>query len=130
MTNSNRRLRHLGLFILTFILTTISGAEWMYGKWLLFGEEVLSLQNILNGLHYSIPFLLILTVHEFGHYFAAKYHDIKVTLPFYIPFWLGFIPGMPSFGTMGAVIRIKETIHSRRNYFDVGVAGPYSALCT
>jgi len=117
----------ISLFVLTFITTTIAGAEWMFGKWLFFGEETLSIEELKAALQYSIPFLLILTVHEFGHYFAAQYHKIKVTLPSYIPLWLGFI-GFPSFGTMGAFIRIKDIILSRRHYFDVGVAGPLAGF--
>lgn len=120
-------LKTLGLFILTLCTTTIAGAEWMYGKWLFLGEETLKWEQIISGFQFSIPFLLILSVHEFGHYFTAQYHKINVTLPTYIPLWLGFI-GFPSFGTMGAFIRIRETIFSRRHYFDVGVAGPLAGF--
>ena len=79
------------------------------------------------GLHFSIPFLLILTCHEFGHYFMAKHHKIKVTLPYYIPMWLGFILA-PSFGTMGAFIKIKDQIYSLKHYFDVGISGPLAGF--
>ncbi|MGK0140020.1 MAG: membrane-associated protease RseP (regulator of RpoE activity) [Algoriphagus sp.] len=33
-----------------------------------------------------------------------------------------------SFGTMGALIRIKEEIKSRINYFDIGIAGPLAGF--
>ena len=79
-------------------------------------------------MYYSIPFLTILTVHEFGHYLTAKYHNVKVTLPFYIPLWLGFIPLPFTIGTAGAFIRIKEMIHSRKQYFDIGIAGPLAGF--
>jgi membrane-associated protease RseP (regulator of RpoE activity) len=118
---------HLVLFILTLGTTTIAGAEWMYGRFLFFGDQTITYDNFLSGLNFSIPFILILTFHEFGHYFVARWHGIKVTLPFYIPLWFGFI-AMPSFGTMGAFIRIKETIFSRKEYFDVGVAGPLAGF--
>lgn len=122
-------LIQLGLFLLTIITTTFAGAEWMFSKYLFFvdEEQQLSFQDFLNGFKFSIPFLLILTVHEFGHYFTAKFHKIKVTLPYYIPLWLGFILS-PSFGTMGAFIRIKEKIRSRLHYFDIGVAGPVAGF--
>jgi hypothetical protein len=29
--------------------------------------------------------LAFLGTHEFGHYFAAVYHNVKVTLPYFIP---------------------------------------------
>ena len=86
------------------------------------GDYSLTQNELWNGLSFSITFLLILSVHEMGHYVVARMNQIKVTLPYYIPMWLGFF-GMPSFGTMGAFIRIKTVIQSRREYFDVGVAG-------
>ncbi len=116
------------LFILTLISTTISGAEWMYGKPLMYFEPGLTFEEVLTGIYFSFPFLGILTIHEFGHYFTARYYRISVTLPYYIPLWLGFI-GMPfTIGTMGAFIRIKERIRSRKEYFDVGIAGPLAGF--
>jgi len=116
------------LFIITLITTTISGAEWMYGKPLLYFEPGLTLSETLSGVYFSIPFLGILTIHEFGHYFAARYYNIKVTLPYYIPLWLGFVFMPFTIGTMGAFIRIKEPIKSRKEYFDVGIAGPLAGF--
>ncbi|MEQ9467360.1 MAG: site-2 protease family protein [Ekhidna sp.] len=118
------QLIQLVLFTVTIITTTFAGAEWTIGKYLYFG---MTWDDFLFGFQFSIPFLLILTVHEFGHYFTARYHKINVTLPFYIPIWFGFI-GMASIGTMGAFIRIKENILSRIKYFDVGVSGPIAGF--
>lgn len=117
----------IGLFILTLLTTTLSGAEWMTGRQLFYTEESINWGDFLNGFSFSIPFLLILTVHEFGHYFTAQYHKVKVTLPYYIPMWFGFIGG-PSIGTMGAFIKIKERVDSRKKYFDIGVAGPLAGF--
>ncbi len=122
-----RKVIQLSLFVITVLTTTIAGAEWMTGKSILYGEATINITELLNGLQFSIPFLGILTVHEFGHYFVAQYHRVKVTLPYYIPLWLGFIGG-PSIGTMGAVIRIQEHINSRVKYFDIGVAGPLAGF--
>ena len=117
-------LIQIGLFVLTVITTTLAGTEWSRNKYLILG---MSWDDFLEGFAFSIPFLGILTVHEFGHYFTARYHKIKVSLPYYIPMWLGFI-GAPSIGTMGAFIRIQEHIASRRKYFDVGVSGPIAGF--
>lgn len=117
------RILQLVLFIVTLVFTTIAGAEWMYGKSIMYGDVLLSSSEIMAGLYFSIPFLGILTAHEFGHYFTAKSYKVNVTLPYYIPLWLGFIPYI-SFGTMGAFIRIKGLIESRKEYFDIGIAGP------
>lgn len=127
MKKYKSQLIHIGLFLVTFITTTIAGAEWMFGKFIFWGEEKATWNDLFLAMQFSVPFILILTFHEFGHYFTARFHKIKTTLPFYIPLWLGFI-ALPSFGTMGAFIRIKSLIHSRKEYFDVGVSGPIAGF--
>ena len=123
MNEQRRRWIQLLLFVVTLLTTTISGAEWIFGTSIVSGN--LGVDEFISGLQYSIPFLLILTCHEFGHYLVARYYNIAVTLPSYIPFWL---PGFPAIGTMGAYIQIKEAIQSRKEYFDVGVAGPLAGF--
>ena len=77
---------------------------------------------LLDGLRFGGSLLLFLTIHEFGHYFAARYHGIRTSLPYYIPtLTLGI-------GTLGAVIRIREPIPSTRKLFDVGIAGPLAGF--
>ena len=84
-------------------------------------------EDFLNGTKFSIPFLLILTVHEFGHYFTAKYHNVKSSLPYYIP--LPPLPGFPSvIGTLGAVIRLRSKVISNVHHFDIGLAGPLAGF--
>lgn len=121
---------HLGLFLFTLITATIAGVEHArYPHSLVSFEGGFSFNytwsEFLVGLNYSLPFLLILTCHEFGHYFMAKSYGIKSSLPFYIPMWF---PGMFSIGTMGAVIRLKDITRTTKQYFDVGVAGPLAGF--
>ncbi len=127
---SKKHRKHIILFLITIITTTFAGAEWMYGRYLFLpGEYGMSWENFVGGLEFSLPFLLILTAHEFGHYLTAKYYQIKVTLPFYIPMWLGFLGvPMPSFGTMGAFIKIKEKPKTTLEFFDIGIAGPLAGF--
>lgn len=75
-----------------------------------------------------MPFLLFLTCHEFGHYFTAKFYKVAVSLPYYIPFWLGWFFGSPSIGSMGAFIKIKSRIPNRAQQFDIGIAGPLAGF--
>ncbi len=76
---------------------------------------------LLHGLPFSLTLLLILLAHEFGHYFACLYHRVDASLPFFIPF--------PSIiGTLGAFIRIRSPIYSRKSLFDIGVAGPLAGF--
>lgn len=123
------------LFVVTFLSTTFAGTEWAYGKsiytYTAEGEFFLNpeytLADFLAGLQFSIPLLLILTVHEFGHYFVAMYHKVKTSLPYYIP--IPPIPYMPfSIGTMGAVIRLRSRPKSNLENFDIGLAGPLAGF--
>lgn len=123
---------HLLLFCLTLVTTTLAGAEWMHAKIFWFNElgefrftGWMSREEVLAGLYFSLPFLGVLTVHEFGHYLTAKYYRVRVTLPYYIPFWLGI---GSTIGTMGAFIRIKDRIFSRKEFFDIGIAGPLAGF--
>ncbi len=125
--NLKRNLYQIGLFIATFTATTLSGAEWIHGWLFLYVPEPLGWSQFIDGMQYSIPFLLILTVHEFGHYFTARYHKVKVSPPYYFPLWLGFL-GMMSLGTMGAFIRIRQRISSVSQTFDIGIAGPLAGF--
>ncbi len=119
-------LLHGGLFLATLITTTLSGAEWMFGRLFITIKGMVSLgwAEFWQGLNFSIPFLAVLTVHEFGHYFVARANQVRVSLPYYIPLWLGG----QSIGTLGAFIRIRDYINSRQKYFDIGIAGPLAGF--
>ncbi|MEM1093129.1 MAG: site-2 protease family protein [Bacteroidota bacterium] len=127
---------HLTLFVATLLTTVFSGGQ-LAGRMLAYeaqgdplfmlplGGELpfpVHLGLILDGLRFAGALLLFLTVHEFGHYFAARYHRVDTSLPYYIP-----LP-LVGFGTLGAVIRIREPIPSTRKLFDIGVAGPLAGF--
>ena len=77
--------------------------------------------RLLLGIPFSASLMLILLAHEMGHYLACLRYNVDATLPFFIPF--------PSLiGTMGAFIRIRSPIHSRRALFDIGIAGPIAGF--
>ena len=113
------------LFLLTILTTTLAGAEWIEGKSFWFSSGAMGWDEFIAGFYFSIPFLGFLTTHEFGHFFMAKAKRIKVTLPYYIPFYIGILT---SIGTLGAFIRIKSKRMSRKDYFDVGYAGPLAGF--
>lgn len=127
----NRYSLHLLLFVLTLVTTTIAGAEWRFGKLFFWGPEGFSWTGsftwaeLAAGLYFSLPFLGVLTVHEFGHYFTARRYKANVSLPYYIPLWFGITS---TIGTMGAFIRIRSRIYSRQQFFDIGIAGPLAGF--
>ena len=58
--------------------------------------------------------------HELGHYLAAIYHRVDASLPYFMP--------SPFLGTFGAFIRVRSPIYSKRELFDIGVAGPLAGF--
>jgi len=102
---------NLVLFVITLFTTTLAGA-------LQSGANPFEApSSILKGIPFSATLLLILGVHEFGHYFASKRWGVKATLPYFIPF-----PTL--IGTLGAVIKVKSRIPSRKALVDIGASGP------
>ena len=118
------------LFFITLITTTLAGAEAMSAKFFLLVDEPHKLHfpnDFWQGFQFSIPFLTILTCHEFGHYFTARYYKIKTSLPYFIPLWASALASL-SIGTMGAVIRMTGRTRSRKEFFDIGIAGPLAGF--
>lgn len=115
------------LFALTLFSVALAGASFEYSgpptaSFMQMMAELL--RNITSGLPFALSLLGILLAHEFGHYLVGRRHKTMVTLPYFIP-----IPFLFSlFGTMGAVIQLKEPPKNRRTLLDIGLAGPISGL--
>lgn len=75
-----------------------------------------------RGLCYMVAVMAVLAAHEAGHFVAARLHAIPATLPFFIP-----IPILLT-GTLGAVIGMEGSRASRRQLFDIALAGPLAGL--
>ena len=103
------------LFALTIVTTTWAGAAHQ-------GINILQEPGRFTvGLPYSLGLLAILGLHELGHYFTARYYQIRVTPPYFIP-----VPF--ALGTFGAFIQMRSPTENRRALFDVAVAGPLAGL--
>jgi membrane-associated protease RseP (regulator of RpoE activity) len=76
---------------------------------------------LVEGLAFSITLMTILLAHELGHYFACRYYGIDASLPY-------FLPAPTPIGTLGAFIRIRSPIYTRKALFDVGIAGPLAGF--
>jgi membrane-associated protease RseP (regulator of RpoE activity) len=80
-------------------------------------------QFIVEGLKFAAALLSILLAHESGHYVACRLYGVDATLPYFIPMPPPFMAG-----TLGAFIKIRSPIPSRRALFDIGVAGPLAGF--
>ena len=108
------------LLIATIFTTTLAGAlQWVdidQVDW----TNMFALSYLWQGLiFFSVPLLLILGVHEMGHYYASKKHHVDASLPYFIP-----LPPPFLLGTFGALISTHEPIPNRKALLDIGVAGP------
>lgn len=108
-TDRPNLLLHGSLFVVT-CATTIWAGMLSFGTW-------------SAGVSFGATLMFILTCHEMGHYVVARRHGIAVSPPYFIP-----LPPQISLGTLGAVIRMKQTIDDRNQLLDVGASGPIAGL--
>lgn len=108
---------NVALFLATVVTTLWAG----------FGLSPLAIHaptvgNVLRGgLPFAASLVAILFTHEMGHYLLARRYRVRATLPYFIPVPFGA-------GTLGAVIRMRSAIPSRRATLDIGAAGPLAGL--
>jgi len=115
-----RRNTQWGLPLILMALTFLS--TFYVGAGMVLGHPPISLAELRTGWVFSLPLMAILLAHEFGHFFAGRYHQVDVSPPYFIP--------VPFFllGTLGAVIQIRERIRSRNALLDIGAAGPLAGM--
>jgi len=82
----------------------------------------LILTNWNIGLSYMFCVILIIFLHEMGHFVATLIYKVPASYPFFLP-----LPINP-IGTMGAVIAMHGYIANRKQIFDIGLAGPIAGL--
>ncbi|MDE2724023.1 MAG: site-2 protease family protein, partial [Gemmatimonadota bacterium] len=123
-TQENLRL-HVGLFLATAYTTTVAGMIMspqlasmpVIDDW----RILIDPRYLVYGLPFSTTLLIILVVHEMGHYVTSRRWGVRASLPYFIPF--------PSFiGTLGAVIKLRSQIPNRRALIDIGASGPIAGF--
>ena len=129
---------HALLLLLTVVTTTLVGAQ-NYAGFSIDFNQLLAMSDAerrtwfaalaatpayyVKGLWFSGTVLAILGCHEMGHYFAARRYGVEVSLPYFIP-----EPMVTLAGTLGAFIRIRSRIPTKRALFDIGIAGPIAGF--
>lgn len=101
---------NLVLFLATVASVFVTGVYTQGSRW--------------HAAQFAGTILVILVAHELGHYVAARLHKVDASLPYFIP-----LPLLSPFGTMGAVIRMRGVIPTRRALLDIGASGPIAGLC-
>jgi Zn-dependent protease len=76
-----------------------------------------------SGWQLAVPLMSILVAHESGHYFVARWHGERPSLPYFLP-----LPWGNPFGTLGAVLLLDSRRRSRSALLDIGAAGPLAGL--
>ncbi|WP_158854677.1 site-2 protease family protein [Halorhabdus sp. CUG00001] len=103
------------MFVLTVVTTLYAGTWWYH----------IDLANdplaIVEAWPFTAAVLGVLATHELGHYVVSRYYSVDASLPYFIP-----VP--PPIGTMGAIIRMRGRIPTRKALFDIGIAGPLAGL--
>lgn len=108
---------NVALFFATLATTLWAGFELSP-----LAADAPTLSNVVRGgLPFAGSLIAILFAHEMGHYVLARRYAVRATLPYFIPVPFGF-------GTLGAVIRMRSAIPSRRAVLDIGAAGPLAGL--
>lgn len=106
---------HLILFLATIVTTILAGAM-MEGV-----NPIKDFDQLWKGIPFSVTLMLILGVHELGHFLTAKKHHVDATLPYFIP--------APTFiGTFGAFIKMRSPVRNRLALVEIGAAGPLAGF--
>jgi membrane-associated protease RseP (regulator of RpoE activity) len=114
-SSKDKPLVHLGLFALTLLSCFVV----FYQAYT--DPQALAVERSVDAACFAGCALLILGAHEMGHYLMARHHQVDASLPYFLPFPLGF-------GTLGAVIRMRGAVPTRNALVDIGAAGPLAGL--
>jgi membrane-associated protease RseP (regulator of RpoE activity) len=107
-------LAQKNLALVLFVATVVTSLEAagillgfdLFSNWGRYGEAVpisLGLWSVLIG-------------HEIGHIVIAKRHNIRLSLPYFLPTW--------QIGSFGAITRFESLLPNRSVLFDIAFAGP------
>lgn len=100
----------LALLVVT-IFTTLEAISLLLGF-----DLVADWHRYTEALPLTLGLWLILIVHEIGHQLMGQKHNVKISLPFFLP--------NIEIGAFGAITRFESLIPNRSVLFDIAFAGP------
>jgi membrane-associated protease RseP (regulator of RpoE activity) len=84
---------------------------------LLLGFDFFSTPEKYNqSLPVAVGLFVILAAHEIGHWIIARRHQVRLSLPFFLP--------AVQLGSFGAITRFESLLPNRRALFDIAISGP------
>jgi membrane-associated protease RseP (regulator of RpoE activity) len=86
------------------------------------GDRDVLLSQFWQGLPFAGTILLCVGAHAFGHFLAARHHQIPVSFPYYVPTF-----GIA--GTWGAYIKLSWPIMNRQTLLHIFTIGPIAGFC-
>ncbi len=110
------------LFGCTLVTVFATYLLMIAGAWTDSGAVQVSRRALWSSLEFTVAVVSILGSHELGHWVLARRHGVSASLPYFIP-----LP-LLGFGTLGAVIRVRDRIPTRNALVDIGAAGPLAGF--
>jgi membrane-associated protease RseP (regulator of RpoE activity) len=102
---------------LALVLLVATIATSLESAGLLLGFDFFSnLGRYREAIPLSLGLWTVLAAHEIGHRLIAQRHNIRLSVPFFLPTW--------QIGSFGAITRFESLLPNRTVLFDIAFAGP------
>jgi membrane-associated protease RseP (regulator of RpoE activity) len=99
------------------ILLAATLATCLEAAGLLFGFDLFSYPTrYQETLPIGLGIFAVLIAHEIGHFVTARRHQVRLSLPFFLP--------AVQIGSFGAITRFESLLLNRKVLFDISLAGP------
>ncbi len=72
--------------------------------------------RVTETLPIAVGIIAVLAAHEIGHWLVARRHQIRLSLPYFLP--------TLQIGSFGAITRFESILLNRNVLFDISLAGP------
>lgn len=100
-----------GLLLVTTIATSLATGGLLLGF-----DFFANPSRFEEPLPIAAGILAVLTAHEIGHWLFARRHQVRLSLPFFLP--------TVQIGAFGAITRFESLVPNRKVLFDIAAAGP------
>ncbi|MFM6325331.1 MAG: site-2 protease family protein [Microcystis panniformis] len=107
-------LAQKNLALVLLVATIVTSLE---AAGILLGFDLFSnWQRYREAIPLSLGLWSVLIAHEIGHLIIAKRHNVRLSLPYFLPTW--------QIGSFGAITRFESLLPNRSVLFDIAFAGP------